>query len=160
MILYHGSYVEVAEPRLVESDHTLDFGPGFYTTANFEQARNFACRVAPKRKGIPVVSRYSVDESILSQCDRLDFPFPDGRWLDYVTANRNGVYDGPEAELVHGPVANDDVYRTLLFYFDGLMTREVALAALKVRKLYNQYVFKSERALSALKFIGSEVVHE
>lgn len=29
---------------------------------------------------------------------------------------------------------------------------------LKVRKLYNQYVFKSVRALRALKFVGSEVV--
>jgi len=80
--------------------------------------------------------------------------------LDFVAANRNGTYEGQSYDFVHGPIANDDVYRTLLFYFEGLMTREVALEALKVRKLYNQYVFKSARALEALKFIGSETVHE
>jgi len=161
MILYHGSNVEVAHPQLVASSRGLDFGPGFYTTANIEQAKNFALRVTPKRKsGVATVSRYSVDEALLAQCTALDFPQADGDWLDFVSANRNGVYAGSDHDFVHGPVANDDVYRTLLFYFEGLMTREVALAALKVRKLYNQYVFKSARALAALTFVGSEVVNE
>ena len=80
-------------------------------------------------------------------------------WLDFVSDNRNDVYAGPDYDFVHGPIANDDVYRTLLFYFEGLMTKEAALEALKVRKLYNQYVFKSETALAALRFVGSEVVH-
>lgn len=161
MILYHGSNVEVANPQLLASNRGLDFGPGFYTTANFGQAKNFALRVTPKRKtGTPTVSRYSVDDKILAQCKALDFQRPDGAWLDFVSDNRNGVQAVLSYDFVDGPVANDDVYRTLLFYFEGLMTREVALATLKVRRLYNQYVFKSELALSALTFVGSEVVHE
>ena len=88
-----------------------------------------------------------------------DFLAAGVEWLDFVSDNRNDVYAGPGYDFVHGPIANDDVYRTLLFYFEGLMTKETALEALKVRKLYNQYVFKSETALSALRFVGAEVVH-
>lgn len=161
MILYHGSNVEVASPQVIAPNRALDFGAGFYTTANFEQASNFALRIASKREsGIATVSRYSVDEAALSGCRSLDFPAADGRWLDFVSANRNGVGADEGCDFVHGPIANDDVYRTLLFYFEGLMTRDVALEALKVRKLYNQYVFKTARALAALSFIGSEAVHE
>ena len=36
MVLYHGSNVEVAVPKLISAIHTLDFGPGFYTTTNSE----------------------------------------------------------------------------------------------------------------------------
>lgn len=32
-------------PRLIEGDHTLDFGRGFYTTTNLEQAKGFAQKV-------------------------------------------------------------------------------------------------------------------
>jgi len=160
MILCHGSNVEVRAPKLIAPNRALDFGAGFYATANFEQARNFALRITAKRgTGEAVVSQYSIDERALSDCKALIFPAVDGRWHDFVSANRNGTYVGGEYDFVHGPVANDDVYRTLLFYFEGLMTRDVALAALKVRKLYNQYVFKTDRALAALKFVGAEAVH-
>ena len=40
MILYHGSNVEVREPKIIVSNRTLDFGAGFYTTSNKEQAEN------------------------------------------------------------------------------------------------------------------------
>ena len=160
MILYHGSNVEVAESKIVCSVRTLDFGPGFYTTANRKQAENFALRITPKRRtGVPTVSSYEFDENALVGCKAKDFPVAGIEWLDFVSDNRNDAYVGPDYDFVHGPIANDDVYRTLLFYFEGLMTKETALAALKVRKLYNQYVFKSEAALAALRFIGSEVVH-
>ena len=41
MTLYHGSDVIVEYPRLLERQRTLDFGPGFYTTINKEQAVSF-----------------------------------------------------------------------------------------------------------------------
>ena len=42
MRLYHGSNVEVREPRIQEPSHALDFGPGFYTTLNRDQAKALA----------------------------------------------------------------------------------------------------------------------
>lgn len=44
MILYHGSNVEVREPKLLKIQRDLDFGKGFYTTSDFEQARTWALR--------------------------------------------------------------------------------------------------------------------
>lgn len=36
MILYHGSNVEIKEPKLIPSKRLLDFGAGFYFTTDFE----------------------------------------------------------------------------------------------------------------------------
>ena len=45
MILYHGSNVAVEKPVLIKQNRFLDFGFGFYTTTNKEQAIDFAKKV-------------------------------------------------------------------------------------------------------------------
>jgi hypothetical protein len=57
--------------------------------------------------------------------------------------------------LVIGPVANDDVFATLLIYEQGILNVEQTLETLKVKKLYSQFVFKTEKALSLLRFVNS-----
>ena len=37
MTVYHGSNMEVREPRIIKPNRTLDFGNGFYTTTNYVQ---------------------------------------------------------------------------------------------------------------------------
>ena len=49
MILYHGSNVIVDCPKLIRQSRFLDFGFGFYTTTNREQAVNFAAKVTERR---------------------------------------------------------------------------------------------------------------
>ena len=39
MTLYHGSNVEVNDPKLIPTKRLLDFGAGFYLTSDFEQAK-------------------------------------------------------------------------------------------------------------------------
>lgn len=39
MFLYHGSNVEVKEPKIIKSKGLLDFGTAFYLTSDFEQAK-------------------------------------------------------------------------------------------------------------------------
>ena len=72
--------------------------------------------------------------------------------------NRNGTYSGKEYDAIIGAVADDDVYRTLQVYASGVLTKEQALEALKIKKLFNQYVFKTESSLKAIRFIKSEEV--
>lgn len=86
------------------------------------------------------------------------FSAPDEEWLDFVSAHRNGTYDGEQYDLIIGAVANDDVYRTLQVYSTGLLTKEQALEALKVKKLFNQYVFATKEALELLKFVEAREV--
>ena len=44
MILYHGSDVEVKEPRIIRSEKGRDFGYAFYLTPIKEQAERMAKR--------------------------------------------------------------------------------------------------------------------
>lgn len=156
MILYHGSNVIVNEPRLVQQNRFLDFGFGFYTTTNKVQAIGFAEKVYKRRKkGEKTVSIYELDERIaFEECSVLRFEFPNEEWLDFVFENRSGNYSGEKYDFIFGPVANDDVYTTFTLYSAGALTKEQTLEALKVKKLYNQLVLSSEKALSYLVFNG------
>lgn len=159
MILYHGSNVVVEKPKLIEQNRFLDFGYGFYTTANKSQAENFSRKVVARKGGTPIVNMYETDDNIQSQILNIKrFNAPNEDWLNFVSAHRNGTYDGERYDLIIGAVANDDVYRTLQVYSAGLLTKEQALEALKVKKLYDQYVFATNEALSLLKFTGYEEI--
>lgn len=159
MILYHGSNVVVEQPRLIEQNRFLDFGYGFYTTTNKEQAENFAQKVIVRRGGKPIVNVYELDENARTDLLKIKkFSAPDEEWLDFVFAHRTGTYGGNQYDLIIGAVANDDVYRTLQVYSTGLLTKEQALEALKIKKLFNQYVFTTDKALSFLKFIEAKEV--
>lgn len=157
MILYHGSNLKILKPRLVEQNRFLDFGYGFYTTTNKIQAIGFADKVTKRRKqGVPMVSIYEIDETIaFGECSVLRFSAPNEEWLDFVSENRAGKYTGEIYDFVYGPVANDDVYTTFTLYTAGVLSKQQTIEALKVKKLYNQLVLTSERALSYLKFIGT-----
>lgn len=157
MILYHGSNVAVSKPKLIRQNRFLDFGFGFYTTTNRAQAIAFADKVHKRRgEGGKVVSIYEIDEkTAFAQCSLLRFDAPDEAWLDFVSDNRAGSYDGPEYDLIYGPVANDDVYTTFTLYSAGALTKAQTLEALKIKRLYNQLVLTSEKALGYLKFAGT-----
>lgn len=157
MIVYHGSNMIVDQPRLIRQNRTLDFGYGFYTTTNLDQAVSFAGKVTDRRgSGSPCISMYDVPEveALQSRYKVLIFTEPDEDWLDFVFANRNGSYSGVHYDIVFGPVANDTIYRTFVAYEAGILTREETIARLKVKKLYNQMTFATDEVLKELKFIG------
>lgn len=73
MILYHGSTVEVQQPRILKSEIGRDFGFAFYTTDIRTQAERWARRramIESRRTKIevqPVVSVYEWDEDDAKQ---------------------------------------------------------------------------------------------
>lgn len=160
MTLYHGSNVLVKYPEIIKQNRFLDFGFGFYTTTNRDQAANFAAKVTERRKtGKSTLNIYELDEEkAFKSCSLLRFEKPDKMWLDFVSANRRGDYKGRQYDLIYGAVANDDVYRTITLYMTGLLTEEQAMAALKIRKLFNQMVFATEYSLQYLHFQRKELV--
>lgn len=102
---------------------------------------------------------YEIDDNINSNIIKIKrFNSPDEEWLDFVSLHRNGIYSGEQYDLIIGAVANDDVYRTLQVYSSKLLTKEQALETLKIKKLFNQYVFSTNTAISLLKFIKYEEV--
>ena len=154
MILYHGSTVAVKSPILITPNRTLDFGEGFYTTANIEQAVMFAEIVMKRRKqNTQFVSVYEFD---MDKADKtlsiLKFAKPDEDWLDFECQNRTGEYTGNQYDLVIGAVENDKVYTTIGLYESGLLSKEQAIESFKINPLFDQFVFKTNAALCLLEF--------
>ena len=152
--LYHASTVIVKTPRLIVPNHTLDFGAGFYTTANIAQAAEFARIVMMRRREtVQFVNVYDFDmEQAVQMLSILRFNEPDESWLDFVCHNRQDKYAGKQYDVVIGAVANDKVYSTIGLYESGLITKNQAIDSFKINPLYDQVVFKSETALSMLEF--------
>jgi hypothetical protein len=162
MLIYHGSNMEVSQPRLIAPIRGLDFGMGFYTTTNLEQARRFADNVVERNdgQGEPTISVFEVDfDKVKESLIVRNFDAPDGDWLDFVRDNRLDQYKGEQPDIVFGPVANDTIFRTFRQYERGDISREETINRLKISKLYNQMTFCTERAIAQLKFIRSEVTH-
>ena len=157
MKVYHGSLVVVEKPEIRISDRYLDFGYGFYTTMNEEQAIKWTEK-QKNRKGtnIGYVSMYDFDiEKAEAELKIIRFDKADKEWLDFVSANRKGQCE--EAyDIVIGPVADDGVYEVVRFYEIGVYDLEETLKRLKVEELYNQVLFHTKKSLSYLKFIGME----
>lgn len=157
MKLYHGSNTIVKVPEILTPNRYLDFGTGFYTTTNEIQAQNFADKVTARKKtGKSTVSIYELDENYKNELKVLCFSGADEAWLDFVSANRNGSAIGETYDLICGPVADDDVYRTFALYQSGVLSKEQTLETLKIKKLFDQYVFTNSKALKYLKFVGVE----
>lgn len=156
MIVYHGSNIAVPKPRLIPQNRYLDFGYGFYTTTNKEQAISFAEKVERRKKsGTATVSVYEINDlKAFAACAVLRFDSPDEAWLNFVSDNRAGRYAGKQYDMIFGPVANDDVYATFNLYASGILTKEQTLESLKIKKLYNQLVLATPKALSYLQFNG------
>ena len=159
MKLYHGSNVEVAEPRLMSGARALDFGRAFYLTPDSEQAARWARTTVLRRgEGSAVVSVYEFDEVAAAALNTLHFDAPDVDWLRYVTRNRTGMLVDVDYDIVSGPVANDNTMPGLNLYFKGAYSEEEALRRLLPQRLKGQFALKTDAALSCLTFLEGRVV--
>jgi rRNA processing protein Gar1 len=158
MELYHGSNQIIDSPKLLAPTHPLDFGAGFYATTNLEQAIAFTKKVVRWRGGNAVVNTYLFDENDALPFKVLKFDKPNKKWLDFVVGNRANKEKIGIADIVFGPVANDDVYAVVEAYEAGVYTEAEAVSRLKIKKLFNQYVFKTQEAIDLLKFKGYDYV--
>lgn len=151
VILYHGSNVEVSDPRILTSNRSLDFGIGFYTTSSYEQAERWArLQTVRRRSGSPIVSVFDFDENALTSLAVLRFESATAQWLDFVAKNRKGLYQGDLYDLVIGPVANDRTMRVISDYINGEIDRETALVLLMPQNLSDQFRFGTGKALDSL----------
>lgn len=154
MKLYHGSTVVVKKPSIQLGRPNTDFGKGFYTTIDYEQAARWAqIRRARAGGGNAIVSVYTVDDDILKRNDLriLEYHGPTVEWLDFVVANRRNasIHD---YDIVLGPVANDNLYATISLYENGELSAEAAIVQLKTHVLFNQVSFHTLTAIRELRF--------
>lgn len=157
MKLYHGSIVTVKRPSLRPGRANTDFGKGFYTTTDYEQAARWA-EIRRERAGsaTAVVSVYEIDDNLLQRKDLnvMEYHGATEEWLNFVVANRRTTplhsYD-----IVLGPVANDNLYATISMYENGQLSVEAAIVQLKTHVLFNQVSFHTNKALSHAHFVES-----
>lgn len=154
MRLYHGSTVVVKRPNIQKGRKATDFGRGFYTTTNFEQAKKWALlKKNREQSDRAIVSVYEVPDNILEgEFVVRHFAGATKEWLEFVVNNRKGK-STEDYELVMGPVANDQLYATIRLYEQGVITADAAIEMLKTHKLFNQFSFHTERVAVLLKFV-------
>lgn len=156
MKLYHGSVVAVRKPSVVKGRKNVDFGRGFYTTTNYDQAREWA---ELKRRRISgsraVVSIYEVSDDILDgRYPVRTFISPTHEWLDFVVRNRRGEWN-KSTDMTMGPVANDQLYLTIRLYEQGTISADAAIEMLKTHTLFDQLAIHTQIIADQLKFIES-----
>lgn len=155
MILYHGSDVEVKNPKIIYSEKGKDFGCAFYLTPFKEQAERMAKRRRRmNRSASAIVSIYKRNE----EKNNLKYKFfknPVLEWLDMIIKCRTNPYFKHGYDIVEGKIADDSVGETILFVIDGVIKKEDALERLKFQKINSQIAFCSEEALKFIIFIES-----
>lgn len=161
MRLYHGSTYIVEKPSLEILNFKTDFGKGFYTTTDIEQAKRWT-QIKKKRlkelnneKGYINIYEYIENDELKI----LDFLGATEEWLDFVYKNRKSSQLLHNYDIVKGPVADDNLYATLKLYEKNYASKEETIKALKTYKLINQISFHTERALKCIRYIGTEEVN-
>ncbi len=154
--LYHGSTVTVRKPSLRPGRPNADFGKGFYTTSNYEQAIRWAhIKQEREESSRAIVSEYEFDEALLEREDLnvRRFNGADEPWLYFVAdcrKSRRHDYD-----LVQGPVANDKVFTTVNLFESGVLSAQAAILQLRAYRTYDQLSFHTQKVIELLKFVES-----
>ena len=166
MILYHGGLCVIEIPNVASGRAKVDFGKGFYLTDIKEQALRWANRRKRQSlKTIGFLNKYEYIEN--SNLKIKKFNGYDEEWLDFVVLNRTNNSDEAigDYDIVVGNVADDEVIVAIDTYIEQLekgrtseYSKPALLAELKYSNPNNQYAFKTEKSLIALKHIESDEI--
>lgn len=157
MKIYHGSLEIVRNPAIRKPNRTLDYGEGFYTTTDYQQAASWVMR-HKKNTDVGYVNVYEVDLECIKKLNTLWFDEPTDEWIDFVDNNRNKPGFTHNYDFVYGPVANDRVYACFALYESGVFGKEDLLRELKVYDLVDQLLFHTDAALEHLEFKEVETI--
>lgn len=164
MIVYHGTTLEIKEPKILTAEIGRDFGFAFYTTDIQEQAERWAIRRAKiqsrkeKHKVFSVVNEYEWTHIEGLSVKKFDGASMD--WLEMVVKCRSELSYRHNYDIVIGKIANDNVGETVSYVIQGIMRKEDAIERLRFEKINNQIAFCTQKSLSQLRFVGSYIVEE
>ncbi|MFC8381666.1 DUF3990 domain-containing protein [Nocardia sp. NPDC057272] len=84
----------------------LDFGPGFYTSRDVNQALKYAQSAINRNPGsLPGLVEFRVPQSELSNLTRLNFSSADGEWVEFISRFRRAEPPrGHSFDIVEGPI--------------------------------------------------------
>jgi Protein of unknown function (DUF3990) len=134
ILLYHGtsdlwtgSILQAVD--LTKARPLTDFGLGFYTTTNLDQARRWAITVARIWGGSAAVIEFSVERNALAKLECLVFVRADMMATDFwsivqycktIPGDHNRAYQAGYYDIVAGPVPGDWKKQTVIRDSDQL----------------------------------------
>lgn len=161
MRVYHGSTFIVKEPNLEVLNYRTDFGKGFYTTSDIEQAKKWT-KIKKERDGNQNLKRYInvYEYTEMKNMKILNFENATEEWLKFIFQNRKSDKLIHQYDIVIGPVANDNLYQVLVNYENGLYDIDETIKRLKTYVLQNQISFHTQKSLECIKYIETIEVGE
>ena len=152
--IYHASIEIVEKPEIRQPNRSLDYGSGFYATTSLAQAKKLVER-RMKGRGVPVgyVNVYDLDDIAIKHMNLLLFERATEEWVNFVMRNRTDRDFTHDYDIVYGPVADDSVYTQFALYEGGIISMPTLIQELKTYKLVDQYLFHTERSLTAIQFM-------
>ncbi len=171
-VLFHGSEYLIEQPVYGKGAKTNDYGRGFYCTQNIELAKEWAC--AKNQDGY--VNQYEIDMSDLSVLDLNDPEYSILNWLAVLADNRTYWQNGSIAEeakkyiqenflididrydIIKGYRADDSYFSFAQDFVMGAISFQKLSEAMRLGKLGEQVVLKSQRAFGRIEYKGSESV--
>lgn len=171
IVLYHGSKEKIEKPLLEKGKVYNDYGQGFYCTEHIELAREWSCN-----EGVDgFVNEYGLDPSGLKILNLSSEEYTILHWLALLMENRRfrvstpvmrrGVQwlkdyfliDISEYDLIIGYRADDSYFS----FARAFISNEISLSqlnyAMRLGRLGEQYVLKTEQAFKQLVFKSAEL---
>lgn len=149
MEIYHGSYIKIISPKIIEGGFYKDFGNGFYCTQLKRQAERWA-----RRYDSPMVNTYEYKEN--PDLNILRFDEMNDEWLDFIVSCRSGQPHG--YDIVMGAMADDQIYNYVADFISGVITKVQFWVLAKFKYPTHQINLCTKEALECLTFKNCEEI--
>ena len=171
IVLYHGSNEKIEKPLFGKGKVYNDYGQGFYCTEHLELAKEWSCN-----EGVDgFANKYELDTSGLKILNLSSEEYNILHWLALLVENRrfrvstpvmrrgiqwlkeHFLVDTREYDLILGYRADDSYFS----FARAFISNEISLSqlnyAMRLGKLGEQYVLKTEKAFTQIKFNSAEM---
>ena len=170
MTIYHGSDHIIEIPVFNGSKRTNDYGYGFYTTESIDLAKEWAC--TDNRNGFANCYEFNPDDLSVLNLNAPEFNILN--WLAILTKYRTYWQNGSIAEeakdylqkhffvdpapfdVIIGYRADDSYFSFAQDFVSGAISLSKLSETMRLGKLGEQIVLKSQKAFSQIQFTGVE----
>lgn len=170
MLVYHGSDHIIEKPVYNGSKRTNDYGYGFYTTESIELAKEWAC--SDQRNGFANIYEFNPEGLSMLRLNSPEYNILN--WLAILTKYRSYWQNGSIAkeaknylqqhffvdpapyDVIIGYRADDSYFTFAQDFVAGTISLKKLSEAMRLGKLGEQIVLKSEKAFEHIRFVGAE----
>ena len=171
--LYHGSDKKIEYPQYGKGKEYNDYGQGFYCTEHFELAKEWACTEGCDG----FANQYELDISKMNILNLSQKEYTVLHWLTILLEHRTFYVSSPimkngitylkehfhintdSYDIIVGYRADDSYFSFAKAFINNTISLQQLSHAMKLGKLGEQYMIKSEKAFSEIKFIDAIAVN-